>query len=289
MKEFESFIKIAIEEAKESLREGNHGFGAIITLNGEIISQSHDREVTLNDPTFHAELDVIRLASKKLNGKLNGSSIISTHEPCPMCASAIVWSGISEVVFGYSIEDSIKEGRKRINIKCTEIFERAGSNIKVIGGVLKEECSLLYNQEVRKSIKQLRNADVEEIKLLSQELMQKRKKWFIKNKRDLLNEDETVLENAYKIFLRKLGISADEALIVERDENKIIIYSKNFCPTLEACKILNLDTRYICKILNEEATDALLKEINPNLKFTRNYNKLRPFTEYCEEEIQITV
>jgi tRNA(adenine34) deaminase len=287
MKKFEPYIKIAIDEAKESLREGNHGFGAVIILNGEIISQSHDKEVTLKDPTFHAELDVIRLASKKLNGKLNGCSIISTHEPCPMCATAILWSGISEVIFGYSIADSIKEGRKRINIKCSEIFERADSKIKVIEGVLKNECSLLYNKDVRKSIKQLRNIDSEKLKILSQELSHKRKDWFIKNGSNFLDDNKNILENAYEIFLNKLGIKKNEVPIVEKNKNRIIIHSINFCSTLEACKILNLDTRYVCKNLNEEATDVLLKEVNQKLKFSRNYNKLRPFSEYCEKEIHI--
>lgn len=287
MKEYKSHMKVAIDEAKISLCEGNHGFGAVIISDGKIISQSHDKEETENDPTFHAELDAIRIASQKLKRKLSGCSIISTHEPCPMCASAIVWSGISEVVYGHSIADSINEGRKRINIKCKEIFEKADANINVVEGILKKECAVLYNEDVRKNVKKLRNINSEKLELLSQELSQKRKEWFIENGNKLLRNDKNVLENAYEIFLHKLCISKDEAPVVARFENKIVIHSKNFCPTLEACKILNLDTRYICKKLNEEATNLLLKNINPHLKFSRNYNKLRPYSEYCEEEIHI--
>lgn len=123
---------------------------------------------------------------------------------------------------------------------------------------------------------------------LSSELSKKRKDWFEKNKGNLLNNDKDLLENAYEIFLKKLSINKNEAPVVEKQKNKIVIHSKNFCPTLEACKILGLDTRKICKKINEEATDKLLKKINPNLKFSRNYNKLRPYSEYCEEEIHIT-
>lgn len=283
----EQYIKIAIEEAKVSLREENHGFGAVVVKDGAIISQSHDRDVTEKDPTFHAELDAIRQASKKMNGRLEGCTIISTHEPCPMCAGAIVWSGISEVVFGYGIADSIKEGRKRIDIRCSEIFERANAKIQIVEGVLKDECAVLYNEEVRKCIKQLRNIDPEKLKLLSDELTQKRKDWFIKYGNGIIDTNKSTLENAYGVFLNKLCINESEASVVEKQENKIIIHSKNFCPTLEACKILNLDTRYICKNLNEEATDLLLKEINPDLTFSRNYEKLRPYSKYCEEEISI--
>ena len=283
----EQFMKIAIEEARLSFREGNHGFGAVIVKEGIIISQSHDRDKTLHDPTFHADLDAIRIASKKLNGNLGGCTIISTHEPCPMCASAIVWAGITEVVFGYSIDDSIKEGRRRINIKCEEIFEKAGVQINITKAVLKDECSVLYDNEVRESIKLLRNADSERLELFSKELSRKRKNWFIRNRSELIDDDKNTLENAYEIFLKKLGICESEAKAVERTEDRIVIHSKNFCPTLEACKILDLDTRYICKKLNEAAMDALMKEISPDLEFKRNYNTLRPFSGYCEEEIRI--
>lgn len=287
MKFFETYMKIAVEEARKSLREGNHGFGAVIILDGELICQTHDKEVTLQDPTSHAEMEAIRLASTILNGKLTGCAMISTHEPCPMCSSAIVWSGISQVIYGYSIEDSIKEERKRINIKCKEIFERAGAEIKVVDGVMKDECSILYNKDVRKSIKQLKDIDSDKAKMLSIEISQKRKDWFKNTGFSLINENNNTLENAYKIFLKKLGISSIEAPVIERSENKLVIHSKNFCPTLEACKILNLDTRYICKEINEKAMDALLKEIDPRLNFTRNYDNLRPFSGYCEEEIFI--
>jgi tRNA(Arg) A34 adenosine deaminase TadA len=284
-KKFEPYMKVAIEEAKVSLYEGNHGFGSVIVLNGEVIAKSHDREVTLKDPTHHAELDSIRLASQKLNGNLTGCTIISTHEPCPMCASAIIWAGITEVVYGYSIKDSIKEGRKRINITSKELFQIAKARINVLEGVLKNDCSILYNKEVRNSIKQLRNIDSDRLNQLSQELLHKRKAWFIKNKNILVMKGKKDLDTAYGIFLKKLNICPIDAPIVRSYKNKIVIHSKNFCPTLEACKILNLDTRYICRNLNEEATDLLMKEVNPSLSFQRNYKKIRPYSAYCEEMI----
>jgi len=61
----------------------------------------------------------------------------------------------------------------------------------------------------------------------------------------------------------------------------------NFRPTLEAGKILDLDTRTICKMLNITPTDDLLKLFNPKLLFSPNYNKIRPITSFCEEMISI--
>lgn len=282
------YMEIAIQEAEKSLREGNHGFGAVVIKEGQVISQSHDKEETQDDATSHAEINAIRFASKILGQDLSKCKLISTHEPCPMCASAIVWAGIKKVVFGFSIEDSTKEGRKRIKIEADEIFKRSGAKIVIKGGLLKKECSVLYSDVVRKEIKRLRGIDEKGLKKLSEDLTSKRKKWVEKNRKKIDKLIGKPLDIAYKIFLEKLSITEDEAPINERSENELVIHSKNFCPVLEACKILKLDTRAICKSLNEIPTDLFLKEVNPKLSFSRNYDKLRPHSEYCEEMISLT-
>lgn len=155
----EKFIDTAIKEAKNSLKEGNSGFGAAVISNDVLVSKAHDTDKTLKDPTAHAEMNAIRIASGRVKGDFSNCMLVSTHEPCPMCATAIVWAGIKQVAFGYSIQDSLTQGRKRIDLSCKELFQRAGASIEIFGNVKKEECSLLYHDQVRKSIKQLRNAD----------------------------------------------------------------------------------------------------------------------------------
>lgn len=282
------YMEIAIQEAEKSLREGNHGFGAVVIKEGQVISQSHDKEETQDDATSHAEINAIKFASKILGRDLSKCKLISTHEPCPMCASAIVWSGIKKVVFGFSIEDSTKEGRKRIKIEADEIFKRSGAKIEIRGGLMKAECSVLYSDAVRKEIKRLRGIDEKGLARMADELTAKRKKWITKNKKKIDKLTGDPLDIAYKVFLEKLSITVEEAPIKERKENEIIIHSKNFCPTLEACKILGLDTKVICAAVSEKPTDLFLKEINPRLMFTRNYEKLRPRNGYCEEIISIS-
>ena len=122
---------------------------------------------------------------------------------------------------------------------------------------------------------------------MSEELCLKRLEWFNSIGKTLVDKNKSDVENAYEIFIEKLGIKREEAPIVEKSDERIVIHSKNFCPTLEACKILNLDTRYICSELNEKPMDLLIKAINPDLHFSRNYEKLRPYAEFCEEEILI--
>jgi tRNA(Arg) A34 adenosine deaminase TadA len=283
MGNLEQFMDIAIAEAKISLQQGNSGFGAVIIQDDTVIAKAHDTDTTSHDPTAHAELNAIRLAAQRSKDDLNGCMLVTTHEPCPMCSTAIVWSGITRIAFGYSIQDSLRQGRKRIDIPCTEIFARSGKSIKVLRGIQKKECGLLYNGLVRESIEQLREADSETLAKLAEELTQKRKDWFRNRNFQKISEDH--LETGYSLFLEKLGITAEYAPIVERHKERIVLHSKNFCPTLEACKILGLDTRVICKKLTEKPMQTLLRELHPNLRFERNYNQIRPYAPYCEEMI----
>ncbi len=281
----ESIMEIAVHEAKTSLKEGNHGFGAVIVKGNEILSQAHDEEETLCDPTSHAEINAIKHATKIIGKDLSKCMIVSTHEPCPMCSSAIVWSGIAEVAYGYSIEQSIEQGRKRINLLCKEVFDRAGKEVVVHSGILFHNCELLYNKTVRDEVKRLRNINEEGLDILCKDSVNRRLAWF-DEKKDLfrfLSEDS--LQSAYRLLLCRFGIDQKEAPIVNRNNKKLVFHSMNFCPTLEACKILDLDTRNICKRYNEESTNILIQQIDPKLRFIRNYNKIRPYTDYCEEMI----
>lgn len=116
-------------------------------------------------------------------------------------------------------------------------------------------------------------------------LTRKRLEWIAENCRSLAGKGEDALEVGYQVFLKKLEITADQAPLVRRDEKCMVLHSKNFCATLEACKILALDTRFVCRHLTEQPTTELLRQVHPKLRFTRNYDKLRPRSNYCEEMI----
>ena len=146
MDNLEEYMDIAIAEAKLSLQEGNSGFGAVIVQGDSVIARAHDTDTISKDPTAHAELNVIRMAAQKTKGDLSRCLLVATHEPCPMCSTAIVWSGITRIAYGTSIQDSLRQGRKRIDIPCPEIFARSGKAIEVLSGIKKEECGLLYTR-----------------------------------------------------------------------------------------------------------------------------------------------
>jgi tRNA(Arg) A34 adenosine deaminase TadA len=284
----EKYMHIAIEEAKTSFREGNKGFGAVSVRNGEIIASSHDQEDTDHDPTSHAEMNVIKQASKVLGKKLSDCILISTHEPCPMCTYALIWSGITTIAYGCSIKEAISQNRRRIDLSCKEIFDRENANPVIYPGVLQHECSVLYRDDVWKEIKNLRNADDKMLETLCGDSVRRRLVWYNENMSnfDFLCDD--LPESGYRLLLNRLQITPQEAPIIKKTDKEIVFHSKNFCPTLEACNILGLDTKHVCKRIYETSTDILLKQIDDRLTFSRNYSKLRPYAEYCEERISLS-
>ncbi|MEW5819781.1 MAG: nucleoside deaminase [Cyanobacteriota bacterium] len=285
--DYEQFMEIAFEEAKQSLKEGNKGFGCVIVSNNNIVARTHDTDNTDNDSTAHAELKAIKEASKYFGKDLSECIIISTHEPCPMCSGAIIWSKISKVIYSTSITESLSLGRNMVNISFRDIVNKASfANVEIIEGVLKEKCINLYKEEVRHLVKMYRCSNKNDWEISEKELLNKRLDWVKQNKEQIDNIKGDDLEKAYKLLCLKLEIDENEAPVVDRTDKKILFHSKNFCPSLEACKILDIDTREMCRLIYERPTDQLIKSINPELRFSRNYECLRPYTDYCEEFIE---
>ena len=139
----EYFIKEAVKEAKKAAKKGEVPVGAVVTLDGKIVGRGHNRSISLLDPTAHAEIIAIRKASRKLsNYRLNKCKIYSTVEPCAMCAGAIVWSRVSEVVFGAFDEKAGACGSVLNVISNENLNHRA----KVTSGVLEHECRSLMQK-----------------------------------------------------------------------------------------------------------------------------------------------
>ena len=103
----ERFMRMAIELADMSVATGGGPFGAVVVRNGEVVSVGTNRVTANNDPTAHAEVSAIRAACKKLETfTLTDCVIYTSCEPCPMCLSAIYWSGISRIYYGNTAADA---------------------------------------------------------------------------------------------------------------------------------------------------------------------------------------
>ncbi|MBD2493510.1 nucleoside deaminase [Nostoc sp. FACHB-280] len=139
----EYFMRLALEAAKK----GDWPYGAVIVKDDEVAAVAYNTVQTDSDPSAHAEINVIRKLTTKLKKpSLEGYSIYTTCEPCPMCATACVWTGISEIIYGVSIQDLISINQSQIHIFCEEIIAKSFRNIKVTKGVLKDECLALFIQ-----------------------------------------------------------------------------------------------------------------------------------------------
>ena len=102
-----SFMKRAIELSIENVKRGGGPFGAVIVKNGEILAESCNLVAKLNDPTAHAEINVIRASAQKLESfDLSGCILYSSCEPCPMCLGAIYWARIDRVIFANTTADA---------------------------------------------------------------------------------------------------------------------------------------------------------------------------------------
>lgn len=106
------WMQIAYDEAVEGMMNNEGGpFGAVITKENRVIATAHNRVLSSNDPTAHAEINAIRIASKRLsNFDLSGCTLYTTCKPCPMCLGAILWARIDKVYYGATEEDAAKGG-----------------------------------------------------------------------------------------------------------------------------------------------------------------------------------
>ena len=108
----EKFMRIAIQLAEQNVKQSAGGpFGAVIVKDGEIVAQSPNRVVTENDPTAHAEVSAIRIACQHLvTCNLEGCTIYTSCEPCPMCLGAIYWARIDTIYYGNTKIDAAAIG-----------------------------------------------------------------------------------------------------------------------------------------------------------------------------------
>jgi len=131
------FMIKALQEAEVAFEKGEIPVGAVIVIENRIIARSHNLTETLNDVTAHAEMQAITAASNFLGGKyLQNCTLFVTLEPCQMCAGALYWSQISNIV--YAARD---EERGCINLK-TKLHPKT----KMKGGILAEEASNLMKR-----------------------------------------------------------------------------------------------------------------------------------------------
>jgi len=131
------FMKQALQEAEAAYKKGEVPVGAIVVVDNRIIARAHNLTETLTDVTAHAEIQAITAASNFLGGKyLRDCTIYVTLEPCQMCAGALFWSQISNIVFGARDQQR----------GCIALKTKLHPKTKIKGGVLEKEAAAILKR-----------------------------------------------------------------------------------------------------------------------------------------------
>lgn len=141
-KERERFMKEAVRQAKKAAALKEVPIGAVLVCDGEIVARGYNRRNTDKTTLAHAEIAVIRKASRKFRDwRLEDCTLYVTLEPCPMCAGAIVQARIPRVVAGCMNPKAGCAG------SVLNILQTPGLNHRVefTKGVLEQECSDLLS------------------------------------------------------------------------------------------------------------------------------------------------
>lgn len=112
-KKHEEFMKRAIElSRKASIVDKTGGvFGAVVVKDGKIIAEGYNQVIKHNDPTWHAEMQAIREACKKLGTPhLEGCDLYTSAECCPMCLATAYWAHIRHIYYGATTQDALTYG-----------------------------------------------------------------------------------------------------------------------------------------------------------------------------------
>ena len=110
----EEFMRRAIElSALAALEYGTGGpFGAVVVKDNKLVAEGMNRVIASHDPTWHGEMEAIRLACITLQSyKLTGCALYTTSAPCPMCVAASYWAGIEHIYYSATVEDTLKFGQ----------------------------------------------------------------------------------------------------------------------------------------------------------------------------------
>ncbi|MGE3956511.1 MAG: tRNA adenosine(34) deaminase TadA [Vicinamibacterales bacterium] len=144
--EHERFMDEALAQARLARDSGEVPIGAVLVVDGTVVSRGFNQPISSGDPTAHAEIVAIRAAAAALgNYRLTGATVYVTIEPCLMCVGAFVHARIGTVVYG---APEPRTGSLESTVRGAEL---PGHNhrVQVVGGVRADECRTLMQQFFR--------------------------------------------------------------------------------------------------------------------------------------------
>ncbi len=141
--EDQTFMRLALEQARQAGAAGEVPVGAVVVRNGELIASGRNASIDNQDPTAHAEVVALRAAARRLgNYRLDGCTLYVTLEPCAMCSGAMLHSRLARVVFGAADPKTGAAG------SVLDLFAQSRLNhqTQCLGGVLEDECARVLSE-----------------------------------------------------------------------------------------------------------------------------------------------
>jgi tRNA(adenine34) deaminase len=145
MKDDEFFMQQALIEAAHAKENGEVPVGAVLVVEKKIFARGYNSTVKKNDPTSHAEIEVIRKACELRNNyRIPDCELFVTLEPCAMCLGAAVQARIRRLVFG-----AFDPKAGAVESVMVFPFDRTNHNLEIKGGLLAEECGHILKEFFR--------------------------------------------------------------------------------------------------------------------------------------------
>ena len=143
MNEDEKWMNLALEQAVKAEKEGEVPVGAVLVKDGLVVARAHNQPISTNDPTAHAEIQLLRAAGEELkNYRLTGTSLYVTLEPCAMCLGAMMHARVERIVYGAHDPKTGACGSSE-NLIDANCFNH---KIDLVSGVLENECKQLLKK-----------------------------------------------------------------------------------------------------------------------------------------------
>ncbi|HSE97602.1 MAG TPA: nucleoside deaminase [Blastocatellia bacterium] len=136
----EAFLQRAIDLAMQARQHGNHPFGALLVIDEQIALTAENTVMSDNNPTSHAETNLIQKAIAMLPKEvIAGAELYTSCEPCAMCTGATYWAGVRRIVFALSSEELAKVAGGNGLAACREVLKGAEKEMEVEGPFMLEE------------------------------------------------------------------------------------------------------------------------------------------------------
>ena len=148
----EALMRLAIDKCRSGIAHGETPFGCAIASGDRVLAVSHNLVFSTTDITAHAETNALREACR-VEGNLHfpDAIVATTCEPCPMCTAALHWARVGTVYYGAAIADARSAGFNELTLPSEELVRLAGSPLKLVSGILADECRALFDEWKRNS------------------------------------------------------------------------------------------------------------------------------------------